>query len=63
MSDPSTIEKIANLPKIMEAARTLWLWGLSSESAEEVVKRFVQKNPDVKARIERVTAPKPGAEQ
>ena len=47
MSDITTMQKVAALPKIMEAARTLYLYGLSKEEPAAVVKRYVEANPDI----------------
>jgi hypothetical protein len=51
MSDINTLDKIAALPRILEAARTLWLWGLQKEQPAETVKRFVNANPDINERL------------
>lgn len=51
MSDINTLDKIAALPRILEAARILWLWGLQKEQPADTVKRFVQANPDINERI------------
>jgi hypothetical protein len=51
MSNPTTLEKIASLPKILEAARTLWLWGLQAEEPAATVKRFVEAHPDINEQL------------
>lgn len=51
MTDVTALQKIAALPKILEAARTLWLWGLQKEDPAATVKRFVEANPDINERI------------
>jgi hypothetical protein len=44
------------MPKILEAARTMWIWGLSKERPDEALHRFVQTNPDLRALVDAVTA-------
>lgn len=51
MSDLSALEKIAALPKILAAARTLWLYGLQKEEPAATVKRYVEANPDINEAI------------
>lgn len=51
MSDPTTDDKQRAMERIYQAARTLWIWGLTSERADDAVKRFIALNPDLKDRI------------
>lgn len=57
MSDITTIEKIAALPKILEAARILWLYGLQEEQPAATVKRYVLANPDINKRLAHSAGP------
>lgn len=43
----STLAKMAELPKILEAAQVLRRHGLIDEEPTSVVKRYVQENPDI----------------
>lgn len=43
----STLAKMAELPKILEAAHVLKRHGLIDEEPTVVVKRYVQANPDI----------------
>lgn len=52
MSELTTEDKLRAMPRIAEAARTLWIWGLTTERPEEVLHRFVQANPDLKERTD-----------
>lgn len=48
MSDATTDDKLNAMGGIYSAARTLWIWGLTTERPDDAVKRFVEMNPDVK---------------
>jgi hypothetical protein len=58
MSEVTTEDKLRAMPRIVEAARTLWIWGLTTERPEEALHRFVQTNPDLKARTDEKTDPR-----
>jgi hypothetical protein len=55
MSEPTTHDKHMAMPKILEAARTMWIWGLSTERPDEALHRFVQTNPDLRAYVDAAT--------
>lgn len=57
MSEVTTEDKLRAMSRIAEASRTLWIWGLTTERPEEVLRRFVQANPDLKARMDEKTDP------
>lgn len=46
-NNKSTLSKIATIPVILEAATILYETGLSTELPFEVVKRYVNANPDI----------------
>jgi hypothetical protein len=47
MQNIDTMMKIARLPDILKAASLLKFCGLIEEEPAEVVKRYVNKNPDI----------------
>ena len=47
MENVDTLMKIARLPDILKAASLLKFCGLIDEEPSEVVKRYVNKNPDI----------------
>lgn len=47
MDAATVMAKIASLPRLLEAATLLHKEGLIKEAPNEIVKRYVQKNPDI----------------
>ena len=55
MKNIDTMMKIARLPDILKAASLLKFCGLIDEEPSEVVKRYVNKNPDINQAMSKVS--------
>lgn len=55
MEKIDTLMKIARMPDILKAASLLKFCGLIDEEPAEVVRRYVNKNPDINQAISKVS--------